>query len=107
MRKLLIIGIALIAFTSPTQSAVYIEGLLDCGQWVDARTKHTSSNFESYLIGYLNGLSLASGVEFWRARGTPISREAVFLWMDNYCKAHPLEQVSDAIFALYTEHTGQ
>jgi hypothetical protein len=80
---------------------------LDCGQWIEARKNSGSSALELYILGLLNGLSLGTGVEFWRSGGqSKPSREAIYLWIDNYCTANPLEDVFEAAIALYIERSG-
>lgn len=85
---------------------VIVEGGLDCGEWVEARTKSTSGHIEHYLLGLMNGLALGHGVEFWRADGTKISRKAVYLWMDGYCRQNPLSHVVTGAVSLYMERSG-
>jgi len=88
------------------QEGVIIEGSLDCGEWVNARTKALSSNLQHYLLGLINGLTLGHGHEFWRAGGSKLSREAVYLWMDSYCRQNPLKDVVTGAVALYQERSG-
>lgn len=83
-----------------------VEGLLDCGAWVKSRTEGKSAIFEGYLVGFMNGLVLGSGTEFWRATGAKVSQDQVFLWMDNYCREHPLADVVKGAIDLMNERTG-
>ena len=70
---------------------VYVIGAdLDCSEWVDSRTKRKSLALEHYVLGFLNGLAMGNGVEFWRADGGILSSEGVYLWLDNYCQNQPL-----------------
>jgi hypothetical protein len=80
---------------------VYIEGPLDCGQWITARSQGQAGYVEHYVLGVLNGLSVGLDAEFWHARGSLISREAAYLWVDNYCRQHPLGPVVTAALALF------
>ena len=54
----------------------------------------------------MNGLALGLRSEFWRADGNKISRESVFVWMDGYCREHPLQGVITGAFVLYGERSG-
>jgi hypothetical protein len=62
-----------------SQGAVHIEGIVDCGEWVKARTDAQAGYLEHYLIGLINGLTLGRNLEFWHANGSRLSREAVYL----------------------------
>src|SRR5262245_26977825 len=101
MRLTIILGT-----TSVHAGAVYIEGTVDCGDWIKARGEQRASYLEHYLIGLLNGLSLGHEVEFWRADGRMLSRDAVYAWMDNYCQKNPLEDIVTATVQLYKEWSG-
>ena len=85
---------------------VYIEGISDCGEWAVARKTNLAMALEHYVIGVLNGMSFATQKEFWQAKGVRISREAAYLWMDNYCQSHPFETILGATIALFRERTG-
>ena len=94
--------------TAPVNAQVYIEGSVDCGSWVEGRTRETSVVIEAYLIGLINGLTLGHQVEFWRAgpSATSLSRESVYLWMDGFCRQNPLNGVVQGAIALYQERSG-
>jgi hypothetical protein len=86
---------------------VYIEGWTDCGQWIEAREQRRADYLEHHLIGLLNGLTLGHRMEFWRAGGLPkLSREAVFLWIDGFCRENPLSNVVKGAGRLYRERSG-
>jgi hypothetical protein len=102
--KLLLIAMIL---TGPVNAQdVTVEGQLDCSQWVEARERGASDRYEHYLIGIINGLALGHQVEFWEAKLPPISREAVYVWMDGYCRQNPLNQAVQGAIALYSERSG-
>ena len=113
--RVFLLGLAIFVTTflpphSLAQDAAYLDGIIDCGEWVSARKAgRRALGFELYLLGMPNGMSFGgrSGVmtEFWRANGIAISRESVFLWMDNYCVANPLEQMNGGAIKLFRERT--
>ena len=85
---------------------ISVEGALDCGQWSAARTKERAGYFEHYLLGLLNGMALGKRIEFWHAGGrSSPSREAVYLWMDKYCRENPLSHFITGAFELFAERT--
>ena len=92
--------------TSVHAGWVYIEGTLDCGMWTKARGEQVATALEQYVLGLLNGLSLGHGIDFWRADGWVLSRDAVYAWMDNYCQKNQLEDVVPATVQLYKERSG-
>jgi hypothetical protein len=85
---------------------ITVEGVVDCGKWVEARKQGRAVALEHYLIGLLNGLALGSNVDFWRAGGIKLSSEQTFLWMDNYCQREPLSDPVTGAIALMKERTG-
>ena len=81
-----------------------IEGIADCGVWVQSRTARLSQSLEHYLVGLLNGMVMGSGLNFWRSGG-PVSREQVYLWMDNFCRNQPLNNLIGGAVRLVNERT--
>ena len=75
-------------------------GDYDCGQWFVKREPA-----KGWLLGFLSGINYI--ITDRAAKYDPLSKlnsaEQAFLWVDNYCKAHPLEKLSDAGLALYLE----
>jgi hypothetical protein len=59
--------------------------------------------FEAYVLGYLDGFSMGRHSEFWKADGRLISDEAVYLWLDEHCKANPLQAIQSGLFVLFTD----
>lgn len=101
------LAISWLGVVQPSLAAgIAVEGDVDCGIWVKARTEGQSAILEGYVLGLMNGLALASQIEFWQATGVPVGREQVFLWMDNYCRANPLSRTAVGAVALMIEHTG-
>ena len=88
-----IILLLLIASVSNSASAVSYMGNTPCGKWVKDRSSgRVGDQLASvgWLIGYLNGVAVWSDVDILlKADG-----ESLMLWMDNYCKANPLESVA-------------
>lgn len=102
MRFLIFVFIMLMSSPSIAQG-IYIEGTMDCGEWVQSRERQRSIAYETYLVGLINGLALGRKVEFWNAKGIVMSREQAYLWMDNYCKSNPLSQPTAGVFQLFEE----
>ncbi len=49
---------------------------------------------------------MGTGIEFWYANGSKVSRDQVYLWMDNFCRQRPLSQVVEGSVMLMNERTG-
>lgn len=97
------------SFARPGRAqGIHVEGgSLDCGQWVTGRAERQSVVLEGFVIGLLNGLALGHAIEFWRADRRPVSREAVYLWLDGYCRNHPLDSIVTGAMDLYSERSGR
>jgi len=93
MRTALSISLAfasMIACGNSAGQGIWIEGTLDCGEWVAARKAAMAQYYEHYLLGVLNGLSMGRRVDIWRIQDNKMSREQAYLWMHNYCQSNPL-----------------
>ena|SRR6516162_6596792 len=84
---------------------VHIEGIVDCGDWLASRQQKTSIALEHYVLGMLNGLAIGADREFWQADGRAISRDAVYFWIDGYCRSHPTDLLNTAVVRFFTERT--
>ena len=74
-----------------------------CGTWVKARSaggKNTEA-YESWVLGFLSGATIfgKTNTDFLNA----VDADAIFVWIDNYCKANPLENLSKSVIALTHE----
>ena len=103
MRRSLALFLALLLLGSSPASAIFLEGPVDCGRWAKDRKLDKAVGLESFVIGWLNGLSLGHGKEFWNAGNAPISRDVVFLWLDKYCDKNPLTYLSDGLVELFNQ----
>jgi hypothetical protein len=82
-----------------------VEGVPDCGTWVQARAAGKAPVQEAYLLGLLNGAAIGSQLEFWLSGGIPVNRQQVYLWMDNYCRNSPLSNIVSGAGELMNERT--
>lgn len=97
--KLLVILIALTVSTPIYAGSRWI-GSPDCGEWVAQSKTTLGSVHRAWLLGYLSGLNL--GFRHKEILGN-VSAPQIYLWMDNYCKAHPLNKVIDGGLDLSVE----
>jgi hypothetical protein len=86
---------------SPAQGEAGARQPPSCGEWVVHREKSDmlALGNTSWLLGYLSGLAVSSGKDF--LSGTDNS--SIYKWMDSYCRANPLRDVSSGGNALAAE----
>ena len=103
MKRIKVILVLLTLVTS-NANAVTGFGVPDCGEWI---TKHSVAH-KSWLLGYISASS--SYVDSYENKD-PYSKitsaEQIFLWMDNYCKANPLNDVRAGAIMLGYELDGR
>ena len=104
MKKLCLIFILLISPITYS-GEFYINGITDCGTWYEGRSKGGASNLEAFVQGYVNGAVMATGVEIWHAKGVVTSPQALYLFVDNYCKSNPLESIVSASWDFINKKT--
>jgi hypothetical protein len=61
---------------------------------------------EQLVLGYLDGLSHARNIGFWKAGDPTESRKTVYEWLDSYCSHHGMSNVLDGANLLFKERTG-
>lgn len=98
-----LITFSLLASEAIPANAVPISarGAPSCGEWVKNRTEHNlyeSVNI-TWLMGFLSGLAIGKDVNFL----PDTDAKSLYLWIDNYCQANPLENVSLAGYLLSLE----
>ena len=108
MLKQLVAGFVAVVMLAGEQNIseaqyILVKGSVDCGKWFKARNVGQAGIFEAYLQGLLNGFAMGTGFNFWQAGGREISPDAAYLWMDGYCRDHPLNGVGEGAIALFRE----
>jgi hypothetical protein len=104
-----LLRIMLIVFAigiSNSAFAVTVRGFSSCGTWVadhaepNETARRLKSGFdETWLIGFLSGIAFAANIDILKDN----DNDSIYLWMDNYCKAHPLDAIYDGADKLATE----
>jgi hypothetical protein len=82
--------------------AIMGAGLEYCGAWTEARQQNAAELPEHWLLGYLSGIGSesVSGTDPLKS----MDAEAVFAWVDNYCRAHPLDTIERAGGSFARQH---
>ena len=106
------LGVLLIAMAAslPVQAQTTF-GDYDCGEWFKETKRHAA---KAWLLGFLSGMNVAQpdqndplGIRESTPKKYPLSKlksaDQAFLWMDNFCKASPLESVSTGAYQLFRE----
>jgi hypothetical protein len=93
MKLLIAALVATFLYWTPTVApASEIREAKDCGEWLRERQSKEKHAEQSWMLGYLSGLAVGTKRDF--LRGT--SSEALKLWVDNYCKVNPLNNLGVA-----------
>ena len=97
-------GLGCVLLIPAAAAAVQTRGVPSCADWTKA-SRTAALYYRSWLVGYLSGMAQGTGAEFWGRPDAPnrLSNEAVFQWIDNYCRAQPLKDVDDGAAELFRE----
>lgn len=79
-------------------------GARSCGDWLKYKPTGEDKAWprmvaESWLVGYLSGIAVGVGKDALKGA----SASSLFVWMDNYCQANPLDDIDDGGNKLYFE----
>lgn len=105
MMKLLLAGLIATGMcaASGVQAATgdyTVIGVPDCGAWI----KEPSREDKKWLVGYLTARNLDNAIETKTNVLEKLdSAQQAFLWMDNWCKKNPLEDVGTGASTLFYE----
>jgi hypothetical protein len=98
MKRLLLVTVISIAAMS-NANAFVVKGTPDCGLWMKERKNSKSNNptwdeivNRAWLVGFLSGLNADERNSNFLAKA---SADQIYLWVDNYCKANPLNDLAD------------
>jgi hypothetical protein len=77
-------------------------GRSSCGTWMADRAARGigAMNDESWVAGYLSGAAVYNASNLLNG----VDGNAVWAWMDNYCRAHPLVSINGTVDAFIKEH---
>jgi hypothetical protein len=117
-----VVAFALLMMSAIPAGSGYVLDIGDssCGKWIEARRVHGTlieGMHTSWIYGYLSAAAALlagearSAVFFGKNNKTLIEKadilspkyidaDAINAWMDNYCGAHPLERIADALRVL-------
>ena len=86
--------------SATTANAETVIGARSCGQWMGRNANSIDRMVqESWLLGMLSGLALGTKFDFL----AQTDAKSIYLWMDNYCQSHPLDNMVQGADALGAE----
>jgi hypothetical protein len=69
-------------------------GALSCGQWLtDRQGLYSAQTIEAWITGYLSGFN---AYVFHGDMTNHTDNAGLFSWIDDYCHAHPLDDIAVA-----------
>ena len=86
-----VLFVSLLTTTSFGVNAATIKGAQSCGVWIEDREAKRFP-VQAWVIGYLSGIASATDSNFLQATDLP----SIALWVDKFCRANPLKDISDA-----------
>lgn len=109
--RIVVVAMALV-LSNDMALAASVKASVSCGTWATERGKEKGKDKlgslfnRRWLIGYLSGLASGRNKEFWDIpNAAPLDYEAVFQWMDGYCRANPQMDIADGAARLFNERT--
>jgi len=109
MFMIFLLGCSLLA-ASAFSEAADSRGSRSCRKWTEERRQAEGRDglnkmpvliTKSWFLGYVSGRASRSSHDF--LKGT--DNESIFLWLDNYCRERPLQDLDSAGIALELELT--
>ncbi len=93
---------ALPAVSSARDVAILAPPNNSCGSWVSHRRapRPMLAQYEQWVLGFVSGIAVTQmSTDFLKG----LDPAAVYGWLDNYCRAHPLEPLPNALQDLAQE----
>jgi hypothetical protein len=112
LKRFVVVALACIGLTCATSVTLAQHAILappnnSCGTWTNLRKLHAAAPYEWWVVGFLSGLSVGflTGVNADDDVGFLSGQDAdgIYAWIDNYCKANPLEKLPKIMDTLATE----
>jgi len=94
--------LALTSVAMAVQPIVRGAGARSCGAWISEEGGPYQVENHEWLLGYISAFNTyALTVDADVTQGIDI--DGLYVWMDNYCRAHPLDLIQVAANALISE----
>lgn len=100
---LAVLGVGLIiGVTEAKAYKVVGNGTTSCGAWTAHRINAPNLQEQAWVVGFLSGVGFIGQDAADPLEG--VDAEGVWAWVDNYCRANPIEHISRAAAAFYYAH---
>ena len=111
MRKLIFATCAAMTLACTSAEAAHYmamgAGTLSCGSWTAARSYQQSLpqklEVETWILGFLSGIGF-EGTSIGDDPLQGVDAQAVWAWVDNFCRANPPATIANAGGAFAHEH---
>ncbi len=96
---------SLFSMGATAQPMVYGVGSQGCGKYVAATDQskrgapQAAYVYMTWMSGFVSHASVLDSTDYFKNSDT----ESVGLWLENYCRTHPLESFSTAVISLMFE----
>jgi hypothetical protein len=92
------------AKAEPYQEPYFVigAGIKSCGAWTADRNGPLGQQDRQWILGFLSGVGWVHLTGQNPLDG--LDAQAVWAWVDNYCKAHPLDKMASAGEVFASEH---
>jgi hypothetical protein len=103
MRKLIQVSTAIILAASSiaitdANAEIYSAGRSSCQTWIDLRASNRADFERNWIHGYV--IALFDHEPYLASHDKEISEQAVYGWIDAYCKQNPLVNLRNVVKAM-------
>lgn len=105
MRLVLALALLISATPSEAKHLVLGAGVRSCGAWTTDRVQNRAALREAWLIGFVSGHNAYATTS--RNVGETTDDAAMFSWIDNHCRANPLDTLEEAAIAMVAAITAR
>jgi hypothetical protein len=95
----------LISAPAPASFTILGEGTMSCGEWGDRRRAEPNRVLpeSAWVLGYVTAMARSDSEKTGREIARHVEPVGMDHWIDNFCAAHPLDNVEQAASALVAE----
>ena len=92
-----------VAQTQGRKITIVGAGGSSCGTWTALHRKGDVPAIDQWVVGFLSGVAWAGAASDYNPlKGTDAN--GVWQWVSNYCRDHPLDQITDATISFIHTH---
>lgn len=102
IKIVLLLTIITFSFITTNANALATKGDRSCGDWVISKEQSNKGEYVinlTWFTGYMSGLAAGMNADVLQG----VDGNSIMVWVDNYCKANPLQYLSSAGIDLFLE----